>query len=231
MVFYSLFGVVSDEIWRMIKTTAPYQLPRYKTLELVVESKPISSSDNYDPTNISGSSNPVMAEERTQFRAREQRPSRVSIQNVDADDEVEEWHLDVEEDDIQDAIDINMDETNDAVDIKETIKEWQMSVSFINRGIKHPWHKCAIVENMWHKCVEWFYQRRQITAAWEAQGLVFSQNVTELIKHRGDKGTTYDVIPLDWGINNFNVYNKNGLIEMIIFYTYIIFYLILKFKQ
>jgi hypothetical protein len=24
---------------------------------------------------------------------------------------------------------------------------------------------CAIVENTWHKCVEWFYQRRQITAA------------------------------------------------------------------
>jgi hypothetical protein len=46
---------------------------------------------------------------------------------------------------------------------------------------------CAIVENTWHKCVEWFYQRRQIAAAWEAQGLVFSQKVTEMIKHRGDK--------------------------------------------
>jgi hypothetical protein len=33
---------------------------------------------------------------------------------------------------------------------------------------------CAIVDNMWHKCVKWFYQRRQIAAAWEAQGLVFS---------------------------------------------------------
>jgi hypothetical protein len=50
--FYSLFGVVSDEIWEMIKTTAPYQLPGYKTLELVVISEPISSSDNYDPTSI-----------------------------------------------------------------------------------------------------------------------------------------------------------------------------------
>jgi hypothetical protein len=63
------------------------------------------------------------------------------------------------------------------------------------------------------------------------QGLVFSQKVTEMIKHRGDKGKTYDVIPLDWGINNFDVYNRNGLIETVIFYTYIIFYLILKFKQ
>jgi hypothetical protein len=69
---YSLFGVVSDEIWGMIKTTALYQLSQYKTLELVVESEPISGSDNYDPTSIPGSSNPVMAEERTHSRAREQ---------------------------------------------------------------------------------------------------------------------------------------------------------------
>jgi hypothetical protein len=83
--FYSLFGVVSDEIWGMIKTTAPYHLLGYKTLELVVESELISNSDNYDPTSIPGSSNPVMAEERTHSRAREQRPSRVSVQNVDVD--------------------------------------------------------------------------------------------------------------------------------------------------
>jgi hypothetical protein len=68
--FYSLFGVIFDEIWGMIKTTTPYQLPGYKTLEIVVISEPIFSSDNYDPTNIPGSSNPVMAEERTHSRAR-----------------------------------------------------------------------------------------------------------------------------------------------------------------
>jgi hypothetical protein len=49
----------------MIKTTALCQLPGYKTLELVVEFEPISSSDNYDPTSIFVSSNPIMAEERT----------------------------------------------------------------------------------------------------------------------------------------------------------------------
>jgi hypothetical protein len=54
----------------MIKTTASYQLSQYKTLELVVKSELISGSDNYDPTSISGSSNPVMAEERTHSRAR-----------------------------------------------------------------------------------------------------------------------------------------------------------------
>jgi hypothetical protein len=63
--FYSLFEIISDEIWGIIKTTALYQLPGYKTLELVVESELISNSDYYDPTSISRSSNPVMAEERT----------------------------------------------------------------------------------------------------------------------------------------------------------------------
>jgi hypothetical protein len=82
----------------MFKTTASYQLPGYKTLELVVESEPISNSDNYDLTSISRSTNPVMAKERTHSRAQEQRLSRVSVQNVDVDvdvdddDEVEEWH-------------------------------------------------------------------------------------------------------------------------------------------
>jgi hypothetical protein len=95
--FYSLFGIISDEIWGMIKTTAPYQLPQYKILELVVESEPISGSDNYNPTNISKSSNPVMAEERTHSRVREQRSFRAPVQNVvvdvDDDDEEEKWHL------------------------------------------------------------------------------------------------------------------------------------------
>jgi hypothetical protein len=76
---------------------------------------------------------------------------------------------------------------------------------------------------MWHKCVEWFYKRQEVTAAWEAQCLMFSQKVTELIKHRGDKGITYYVIPLDCGINNYDVYNIIGLIETVILYNYIIF--------
>jgi hypothetical protein len=72
MFFYSLFRVISDEIWGMIKTIAPYQLPGYKILELVVEAEPISSSYNYDPTNNPEISNSVMADERTHSRAREQ---------------------------------------------------------------------------------------------------------------------------------------------------------------
>jgi hypothetical protein len=57
--------------------------------------------------------------------------------DVDEDDEEEEWHLNVEEDDIQDATDINIDEIDDAVDVKEIVKEWQMFVPFINWGMKH----------------------------------------------------------------------------------------------
>jgi hypothetical protein len=59
--------------------------------------------------------------------------------------------------------------------------------------------------------------------SWEVQGLILFQKVIELVKYRGDKGRTYDVIPLDWGINNYDVYNRNELIETVIFYTYIIF--------
>jgi hypothetical protein len=76
----------------MIKTTTPYQLLLYKTLELVVESEPISRSDNYDLTSIPGSSNSVIVEERTHSRAREQRSSRAPVQNmnVDVDEDNEE---------------------------------------------------------------------------------------------------------------------------------------------
>jgi hypothetical protein len=67
-----------------------------------------------------------MAEERTHSRAREQQPSRFLIQNVDVDvnkdEEEEEWHLDVEKDDIQDATDINMDKIVDAIDVEEIVK-------------------------------------------------------------------------------------------------------------
>jgi hypothetical protein len=37
-----------------------------------------------------------------------------------------------------------MDEIDDAVDVEEIVKEWQMSVLFINRGMKHP---CAQFAN------------------------------------------------------------------------------------
>jgi hypothetical protein len=38
---------------------------------------------------------------------------------------------------MQDATDINMNEIEDAIDVEEIVKEWQMSVPFINRGMKH----------------------------------------------------------------------------------------------
>jgi hypothetical protein len=40
-----------------VKITALYQIPGYKILELVVESEPISSFDQYNSTSISGISN------------------------------------------------------------------------------------------------------------------------------------------------------------------------------
>jgi hypothetical protein len=59
--------------------------------------------------------------------------------------------------------------------------------------------------------------RREVTAAWEVQGLVFSQKIIKLIKHHDDKGRTYDVIPLNLSINNHDVYNTNELIKMLLF--------------
>jgi hypothetical protein len=38
-------------------------------------------------------------------------------------EEEEEWHLNVENDDIQDAIDINMDEIENEIDVEEIVKE------------------------------------------------------------------------------------------------------------
>jgi hypothetical protein len=70
-----------------------------------------------------------MAEERTHSRDREQRSSRAPVQNVDMDEDNKEegWHLDAEEDEIEDAM-----------NVEEIVKEWQMSIPFINRGMKHP---------------------------------------------------------------------------------------------
>jgi hypothetical protein len=79
VVFYSLFRVISEEIWGMIKITAPYQIYGYRTLELVFKFEPIFNSDYNDPTNIPESSNLVMAEERTHSRAQEQPPSRIPV--------------------------------------------------------------------------------------------------------------------------------------------------------
>jgi hypothetical protein len=41
----------------------------------------------------------------------------------DEDDEEEEWHLDVEKDDIQDAKNINMNKIEDGIDVEEIVKE------------------------------------------------------------------------------------------------------------
>jgi predicted AAA+ superfamily ATPase len=65
--------------------------------------------------------------------------------DVDEDDEEEEWHQDVEEDGIQDETYIIMDEIEYAIDVEEIVKEWQMSVPFINRGMKHCVHNLLII--------------------------------------------------------------------------------------
>jgi hypothetical protein len=69
VIFYSLFEIVSEKIQGMIQIIVPYQISRYKTMKLVVESQPIFSSDCYDPylTSILESDNPILADKRTHF--------------------------------------------------------------------------------------------------------------------------------------------------------------------
>jgi hypothetical protein len=93
-------------------------------LKLVVESELISYYDHYDlcPTSILRSSNPILTKKMTHSRAREQPPTCVPIQNMDEDEEEEEWHLNVEDDDIQNVIDINMNEIEDEINVEEIVK-------------------------------------------------------------------------------------------------------------
>jgi hypothetical protein len=48
---------------------------------------------------------------------------KIWMHDADVNVDEEEWHLDVDEDNIQDTIDINMDETEDAIDAEEIVKE------------------------------------------------------------------------------------------------------------
>jgi hypothetical protein len=68
----------------MLKITAPYQISGYKTLELVVESEPISSSDHYDPCMTSNpeNSNTILTGKKTHSRAQEQPPTRVPCNHL-----------------------------------------------------------------------------------------------------------------------------------------------------
>jgi hypothetical protein len=129
----------------MIKATDPYQFFGYKILELVVDSKSITSSDRYDPYLISifKSSNPILTEkiiqsqarehlvrkieEKIHFRARDQPPACVPIQNENEKEEewlmdVEDDHMDVMDDDIYDVADLNMGEIYDEMDVEEIVR-------------------------------------------------------------------------------------------------------------
>jgi hypothetical protein len=73
----------------MIKITALHQILRYKTFELVIKSEPKFSFDHYGscPISILGSSNSILTEKRIHYRAWEQPPTRISVQNVDEGEE------------------------------------------------------------------------------------------------------------------------------------------------
>jgi hypothetical protein len=84
----------------MIKFTVMYQMFKFKIMELVVGSQPISIYDAYDLCwkNILGSSYPDLAENRIYSSTREDPPSRASV--WDENEKDEKWPVKVEEDDI-----------------------------------------------------------------------------------------------------------------------------------
>jgi hypothetical protein len=98
----------------MVKVIASYQLFRYKTLELVVDSKLIANSDCYDPCPISipRSSNLILAEEIIHSRAdedavrrteeishsRDQEQPSTRVRIHDGNEEEEKRHMDVNDD-------------------------------------------------------------------------------------------------------------------------------------
>jgi hypothetical protein len=94
----------------MIKTIVLYQLSRYKTLELVVISEPIFSSDNYDP--------------RTSGRIASRNMGIISRRGLNR--------------------------------LGRMTSNGSESLNNVFR-IARQLPLYAIVENTWHKCVEWFY--------------------------------------------------------------------------
>lgn len=140
---FNLFNVNSDQIWDMIKTTT-LSVARFKTLELVVESKARSSTSSYDPCpdSIPDSSNPVPTESTSSSPVREDPIVSVDEVQQEPTDEEEtledEWHLDVEEDEVPvDEVEGGKD-AEDEEDVNEIVSEWQMSIPFISRGRQHP---------------------------------------------------------------------------------------------
>jgi hypothetical protein len=41
----------------------------------------------------------------------------------------------------------------------------------------------------------------------------YTEKIAEPIKYQGNKGRLYDVISLTWGINNYDVCNRNNVLE------------------
>jgi hypothetical protein len=71
--------------------------------------------------------------------------------DVNEDNEEEVWHLDAEEDEIEDAM-----------NVEEIVKEWQIFIPFINRGMKHPCTQFADNTPMPHTVEPYFRKPHRI---------------------------------------------------------------------
>jgi hypothetical protein len=172
--FYSLFGVIFDKFWGMIKTTAPYQLPQYKILELVVESDPISGSDNYDPIKINNirpasykfirkvgiMQENLPTEQLSNIRTQNNRNH--NNQSVAAEEvSAEEFHYE----ELTTEQVAALHQKRCAQNVDDSLNRWGIMTSNGSESLNNMFRiatqlsVCAIIENTWHKCVEWFYKR------------------------------------------------------------------------
>jgi hypothetical protein len=74
---------------------------------------------------------------------------------------------------------------------------------------------CALVEKTFYKCVDWFVNRREAAFGWEATGLDFSLNITLLLHRRREKARKHEVRPMYAGHNNYEVVDKDGLLQTV----------------
>jgi hypothetical protein len=134
---FQLFNIDHEMVWQMMLQHATPVL-NFKLLELVVESVPVVSQNNYDPYPGSepGSSrdrpvfeSPIYCDGPSEMAVSDDLPNYFDQLNndTDSDSNSDPDGPVVEEED--------MAEIEDGIRVEEVIKEWKLSIPFINRDL------------------------------------------------------------------------------------------------
>jgi len=147
---YRLFGIDHEMIWHMVLQNATPVL-NFSLLDLVVESVPVNNQTNYDPcpASVPGSSkeipvpdSPIGCDDAPVVESPRGINSMTPQNLYDLFDRINEnTSSDSSSDDLGDDPVVGEDdmaEIEDEIRVQEILKEWQMSIPFINRGLQHP---------------------------------------------------------------------------------------------